>query len=45
MDEQQKRRLGGSVCIRCIGTTSAADELPIGPRSTIVAIAMRHREK
>jgi hypothetical protein len=32
-------------CIRCIGTTSAAHELPIGPRSTIVAIAMRHEEQ
>ena len=32
-------------CIRCIGTTSAAHELPIGPRSTIVAIAMRHDQQ
>ena len=33
-----------AVCIRCMGMTSAAHELPIGPRSTIIAIAMRQRE-
>jgi hypothetical protein len=37
--------LGPTRCIRCIGTTSAAHELPIGPRSTIVAIAMRQRQQ
>src|SRR5829696_3362351 len=36
-----KAPLGPTRCIRCIGTTSAAHELPIGPRSTIVAIATR----
>src|SRR3954471_11677977 len=35
---------GPARCIRCIGTRSAAHELAIGPRSTIVAIAMRHHE-
>jgi len=44
-NEQPKVPLGPTRCIRCIGTTSAAHELPIGPRSTIVAIAMRQREQ
>ena len=37
--------LGPTRCIRCIGTTSTAYELPIGPRSTIVAIAMRQSQQ
>ena len=40
--DEQPKRLGPTRCIRCIGTTSAAHELPIRPRSTIFAIALRH---
>src|SRR5262249_23048220 len=37
--------LGPTRSIRCIGTTSAANVLLIGPRSTIVAIAMRQEQE
>jgi hypothetical protein len=37
--------LGPTDCIRCIGTTQAARELPIGGCSSTVAIAMRHEEQ
>jgi hypothetical protein len=42
-DEQQKRHSARPVASRCLGPSHT--RLPIGPRSTIVAIAMRHKER